>query len=283
MFFEKILIAVDDSVPSQYAIDVGLAIAREDGSPVTFAVALDPSLLGRDYAFASVCELAEQIAAEIVARAMRRANDLGVQASSEVLFRDATHGIIDLAKAQRVGLIVMGTHARTGLMRALSRSIAEEVLRRTTTPLCVIRRPAIGKIHHRILVPIVDDDLSAMAARYATDVARAFGSRLVFCTVEDSRGASNGKALLDSTTQQASQAGMESQGVVLPRDNRIARSILAQVRAEQCDAIIMASHGRDGLLRLVEGSVAETVIRSSETPVIVLRAEASVERQPLSA
>jgi nucleotide-binding universal stress UspA family protein len=283
MFFEKILIAIDDSVPSQYAIDVGLAIAREDRSPVTFAVALDPSLLGRDYAFASVCELAEQIAAEIVARAMKRANDLGIAASSEVLFRDATHGIIDLAKAQRVGLIVMGTHARTGLMRALSRSIAEEVLRRTTTPLCVIRRPAIGKIYHRILVPIVDDDLSAMAARYATEVARAFGSRLVFCTVEDGPGASNAKALLDLATQQACEAGVESQGVVLPGDNRIARSILKQVRAEQCDAIIMASHGRDGLLRLVEGSVAETVIRSSETPVIVLRAEANVERQPLSA
>jgi nucleotide-binding universal stress UspA family protein len=45
----------------------------------------------------------------------------------------------------------------------------------------------------------------------------------------------------------------------------------------------MASHGRDGLLRLMEGSVAETVIRSSETPVIVLRGEANAGSQPLSA
>ena len=283
MFFEKLLIAVDDSVPSQYAIDVGLAIAHEDGSPVIFAVALDPSLLARDYAFASVCELAEQVADDIVTRAMKRAQDRGVSASSQVLFKDATHGIIDLAKAQGVGLIVMGTHARTGLMRALSRSIAEEVLRRTTTPLCVVRRPAIGKIHHRLLVPIADDDLSAMTARYATDLARSFGSRLVFCTVEDGLVGENAKAFLDLATQQACEAGVPSQSVLIPRDDRIARSILRQVHAEQCDAIVMASHGRDGLLRLMEGSVAETVIRSSETPVIVLRGEANAGSQPLSA
>jgi nucleotide-binding universal stress UspA family protein len=281
MFFGKILIAVDDSVPSQYAIDVGLRIAREDGSAVIFGVALDPSLLGRDYAFASICELAEQVAADLVARAMKRANDLGVTASSEVMFRDASQGIIDLAKTHRAGLIAMGTHARTGIMRALNRSIAEEVLRRTTTPLCVVRRPAIGKLHHRILVPIVDDDLSGMTVRYATDVAKAFGSRLLFCTVEDGRPASEDTAYLDRAKQRAAESGVESESVILPRDSHIAASILKQVHAEQCDSIIMASHARDGLQRLVEGSVAETVIRSSETPVIVLRAEAQATGQAL--
>lgn len=283
MFFEKILIAVDDSVPSQYAIDVGLAAAREDGSSVIFGVALDPSLLARDYAFASICELAEQVAAEIVTRAMKRANDLGVSACSEVFFRDATQGIIDLAKSKRVGLIAMGTHARTGLMRALNRSIAEQVLRRTTTPLCVVRRPAIGTIYHRILVPIVDDDLSAMTARYATELARAFGSRLLYCTIDDRRMESSSKAFLELAKQRAREAGVPSEGIVLPADDHISACILKQVRAEQCDLIVMASHGRDGLLRLVEGSVAETVIRSSETPVIVLRAGAQVTEQPLSA
>jgi nucleotide-binding universal stress UspA family protein len=283
MFFGKILIAVDDSVPSQYAIDVGLRVAREDGSAVIFGVALDPSLLGRDYAFASICELAEQIAADLVARATKRANDLGVSASSKVLFRDATQGIIDLAKAEEVGLIAMGTHARTGIMRALNRSIAEEVLRRTTTPLCVVRRPATGQIHHRVLVPVVDDDLSGMAVRYATAFAHAFGSRLLFCTIEDGRSATDGATFLEGAKQQAALSGVQSDSVILPRENRIAARILKQVRAEQCDAIIMASHGRDGLSRLMEGSVAETVIRSSETPVIVLRAEAQATRQPLTA
>jgi nucleotide-binding universal stress UspA family protein len=263
MFFERILIAVDDSVPSQYAIDVGLRIAREDHSPVIFG-------------FASVCEIAEQIAADIITSAMKRAKEIGVEASSTVLFDHAATGIIELANSQRVGLIVTGTHARTGLMRALIRSIAEEVLRRSTTPLCVIRRPPIGKIYHRILVPIVDDDLSVMAARYATELARSFGSRLLFCTVESKPESRSNTSFLELTEQRAREGGVDAEGVVLPRDGSISTCILKQARAEQCDAIIMASHGRDGLLRLTQGSVTETVIRSSSTPVIVLRADAHV-------
>ena len=67
MFFNKILIAVDDSPPSQYAIQVGIAVAREDQSSVIFAVALDPTLLASDCAFMSVRELAEQIANGVIA------------------------------------------------------------------------------------------------------------------------------------------------------------------------------------------------------------------------
>ncbi len=276
MFFGKILIAVDESVPSQYAIDVGLAIAREDGASVVFGVALDPSLLARDYAFASMSELAEQVADEIVTRATQRAGDLGVSASSQVLFKDATQGIIDLARSQNVGLIAMGTHGRTGLTRALIRSIAEGVLRRTTTPLCVVRRPAVGKVYHRVLVAVVDDDLSAMVIRYAIDLGRAFGTRLLFCTVQHAGNANGDGAFLERAKERASEAGVASESIIIPRDGNVSACILKQVHAEQCDAILMASHARDGLQRLMQGSVAETVIRSSETPVLVLR---SVERE----
>lgn len=269
MFFQKILIAVGDSVPSQYAIDVGLAIAREDRVSVVFGVALDPSLLGRDYAFASICELVEQVADELVTRATRRASQLGVAASSQVLFKDATQGIIELARSQAVGLIVMGTHGRTGLMRSLSRSIAEAVLRRTTTPLCVVRRPAIWSI----LVPVADDDLSAMTIRYAIDLGRAFETYLLFCTVQEPGVRRDDRAFLERAKERAREAGVTSEGIVIPRDGTTSACILKRVHAEQCDVILMASHARDGLQRLVQGSVAETVIRSSETPVIVLRGE----------
>ncbi|MGZ3498640.1 MAG: universal stress protein [Vulcanimicrobiaceae bacterium] len=284
MFFEKLLIAVDDAPPSQYAIDVGLTAALEDGSSVIFGIALDPSLLARDYGFMSICELAEQRAGGIAANAMKRASDLGVAASSQILFDDPTQGIIDLAKSQRVGLIVMGTHARTGLMRALNRSIAEEVLRKTATPLCVVRRPAIGKIYHRFLVPIVDDDLSKMTAQYSMGLAHAFGSSLLFCTVTNAGDAiTQDKDFLELAKQRASEAGVESESVIIPREGSISRCILKKVRAAECDAIVMSSHARDGLKRLMEGSVAETVIRSSETPVIVLRAATQRDGKPVIA
>src|SRR5579862_463043 len=162
MFFRKIVVAVDDSAPSQYAVDVGLALASLDGATITFAVALDPSLLKSDCSFASLRECAEQIAGELIAAAAQRAQAQDIDATSAVFFDDATDGIIALAQSQDAGLIVVGTHGRSGIMSALFRSVAEGVLRNTTTPLCVIRRPRLGKVYRRVLVPVVDDDLSAM-------------------------------------------------------------------------------------------------------------------------
>ncbi|HLY03551.1 MAG TPA: universal stress protein [Candidatus Cybelea sp.] len=270
MFFKKILVAVDDSAPSQYAVEMSLAIASLDSVPVTFAIALDPSFLKSDCAFASLRECAEQIANELVTAAKQRAQQRGVEAASEVFFDSPADGIIGLARAQDAGLIVIGTHGRSGIMGVLFRSLAEEVLRHTTTPLCVIRRPPLGKVYRRVLVPVVDDDLSATTISYAIDFGRAFDAELVFCTVHDQAGRDD-EAFLESANQRAREARVASESVLIPRAGNLSARILQKVHAEQCDVIVMASHARDGLERLVKGSVAETIIRSSTTPVVVLR------------
>lgn len=272
MFFKRILVAVDDSAPSQYAVDVSLAIASLDSVPVTFAIALDPSLLRSDCSFASLRECAEQIANDLIAAATQRAQRHGVETSSEVFFDNPTEGIVGLARSQDPGLIVIGTHGRSGIMRALFRNLAEEVLRSTTTPLCVIRRPPIGKVYRRVLVPVVDDDLSATTIAYAIEFGRAFDAELVFCTVHDET-ARNDEAFLEQTSARAREAGVASESVLVPRAGNVSSHILQKVHAERCDVIIMASHARDGLERLVQGSVAETIIRSGTTPVLVLRSE----------
>jgi nucleotide-binding universal stress UspA family protein len=272
MFYEKIIIAVDDTLPSQYAIDVGIRIAERDGSPIVLAVALDPSLLGKDYGFASVQEVAEQVASEIIAHAERKARGAGVAVSSKIFFDDPADGIVNFATSEAAELIVIGTHGRTGIMRAITRSIAEEVLRQTTMPLCVVRRPAIGKIYNRVLAPITDDELWRDAVAYTTKLVRAFESSLLFCTVETSPDQKADIALLQQAQAIALEAGVASESVVIPRESHVAGCILKRARASECDIIVMPSHGRDGLSRLMDGSVAETVIRSSETPVLVIRA-----------
>ena len=52
---------------------------------------------------------------------------------------------------------------------------------------------------------------------------------------------------------------------------RPARAIVAVAEESDIDAIVMGSHGRDGVSRIVLGSVAETVVRRSPVPVTVVR------------
>ncbi|MFO7927917.1 MAG: universal stress protein [Halobacteriota archaeon] len=50
-----------------------------------------------------------------------------------------------------------------------------------------------------------------------------------------------------------------------------AKAIVEYVETEDIDAIVIGSHGRDGLSRILLGSVAETVVRRSPVPVTVVR------------
>ena len=51
-----------------------------------------------------------------------------------------------------------------------------------------------------------------------------------------------------------------------------AESIVEAARMRKADLIIMSSHGRGGLGRLILGSVAESVLRSTDTPILLIRA-----------
>jgi nucleotide-binding universal stress UspA family protein/quercetin dioxygenase-like cupin family protein len=61
------------------------------------------------------------------------------------------------------------------------------------------------------------------------------------------------------------------------------REILGLARAERCDLIVMGTHGRTGLSRLLDGSVAEEVVRKAACPVLAVRTpppEAEARAQP---
>lgn len=271
MYINKLLVAVDDSEPSQYAIDVGIIIAQRDKCPIIFCVVLDPSLMPQNYGLDSICQLAETKANDILQSALERAKTAGVEAVSKTIYHDACQGIIDIANAENVGMIVMGTHGRTGFARAVLSSVAESVLRRTKTPLCVIRRPPIGIIHGRFLVPICANDLDDTAITYAIDIARNFDSTLLFCTVAGGADNSSSTELLERAKRIAQQSEVQADGVLLERRETIPDSILAEAGIHETDAIVMATHARDGLMRFVKGSVTEAVMRASLIPVVVIR------------
>ena len=269
-FFKKLLIAIDDSAPSQYAIDVGVAIANLDRSAVIFAVVLDPALVTPGSGAMALSQVVHHHAEAVVEKAMREAQSAGLEASSKIIFEDVTRGIVGLAGESEAGLVVMGTHARTGFARIVLRSVAEAVLRACSVPLCVVRRPRIGFVYHRILVPIVDDGLSGAAVTYAAEVARGFDCSLLFFTVCNQRDDSHARELVQAAREEATRGGVTSETLVAYGERNVATTIAQSAHAQECDVIIMTSHRREGLPRLIEGSVAEAVIRSSSMPVVVI-------------
>jgi nucleotide-binding universal stress UspA family protein len=58
-----------------------------------------------------------------------------------------------------------------------------------------------------------------------------------------------------------------------------ATAIVAEARSLECDAIVMGTHGRTGVARAFLGSVAETVVRTSPLPTMVVRGERAGDRR----
>jgi nucleotide-binding universal stress UspA family protein len=58
---------------------------------------------------------------------------------------------------------------------------------------------------------------------------------------------------------------------VTVKSDLVAEAIIATAKRNKCDLIVMASHGRRGLKRLLLGSETQQVLTHSHTPVLVLR------------
>ena len=60
-----------------------------------------------------------------------------------------------------------------------------------------------------------------------------------------------------------------------------ASAIVEAARVDKVDLIVMTTHGRSGLGRLILGSVAEAVLRGTSTPILLLRADGAPVQSPL--
>lgn len=122
-----------------------------------------------------------------------------------------------------------------------------------------------------VLCPV---DLSATAAdalRYATELSSVLHAELSVLLVGS--GAPDGRDDRDSPELSAFIAGTVGSAVELRRVHRHGQPIEEILRTSEeieADLIVMGSHGRTGLRRLLLGSVTEAVVRRSVTPVLVV-------------
>jgi nucleotide-binding universal stress UspA family protein len=271
--FERIVAIVDGSETSRYAVGASITIAREDVDELTFCVTIDPELNADGVGGSCFTELAMQLGRQMLDEALQRAHASGVpKATGQILENEPAPGIVEFAKARRAGLIVLGLAPRAVFLRPFMRNLVEEVLRETLIPLCVVRRPARGKLNRRILVPIVDDELSHLGVMYAVKLAQEFRSTLLFCTVQDASGERAAMHALNRALSDAEAGGIRADEMLLPRGDDICNAIVRNADIHACDSIVMASHVREGLPRLIEGSVTEAVVYASDVPVVIVRA-----------
>lgn len=143
-------------------------------------------------------------------------------------------------------------------------------------------------LYERILVPTDGSDATARAVHEAVALAAAHDATIhalyvlntasfaSIPTESSVEGVSEmlereGETALDEVETVARDRGVPVERVTL--DGSPAREIVRYAEREDCDLIVMGTHGRGGIDRLLLGSVAERVVRSSSVPVLTVRVD----------
>jgi nucleotide-binding universal stress UspA family protein len=141
---DKILCPVDFSDPSREAMHVAAELARKlDGSLTLLHVVSLPSVGFPEMAFGlPTGEVASQV--EVMLDEWRKdARSLGVHVvHTQTSVGTPYQEIVRIAREQSYGLIVIGTHGRTGLDHLLVGSVAEKIVRRAPCPVLTVRPQA---------------------------------------------------------------------------------------------------------------------------------------------
>ena len=147
-------------------------------------------------------------------------------------------------------------------------------------------------MYQRILVPIDGSATSGRALQEAIRLADGKAQlRLVYVLEEivplDAVGYASidqaalqeavrltGERALADAAEKVRQSGAAAETALLEaKEERIASVIADAARQWRADLIVIGTHGRSGLIRLLLGSVAEGVVREAPVPVLLVRAE----------
>jgi nucleotide-binding universal stress UspA family protein len=143
--FRRILHATDFSRASRPALAKAIALARQNRTPLLIAHALAPLVMPVGEGFVSpgtydaIDRSAREHARKQLLALVKRAKKAGAPATGLLLDGAPRDQVPRAARRNRVDLIVIGTHGRTGLSRVLLGSVAERVIRFATCPVLTVR------------------------------------------------------------------------------------------------------------------------------------------------
>jgi len=192
--FERILVPTDMSAFSDLALRYALQFAERLGSKITLLHAEEISWLAEDhpigYYFENVPEARTTLTKQLHEYA---ASHVPATAGATTLFEDEApeEAIVRISGDIRADLIVMGTHGRRGIPRAILGSVAEYVLRETDVPVITVN-PALFAPDRTVgirtvLCPVNFTDIARATLNQASAIAESFGAQLVVMHVCEGR------------------------------------------------------------------------------------------------
>lgn len=285
----QVIVPIDDKPSSQFLIDALIGMKWVEGTEIIL-LSVPRSSEDRNAVEASLNELATEL------KSLLR----HCQFSVIVREGDPKSEILELAEAVKAELILMGSNCKTGLDRLLLGSVSQAVLNGADCPV-LITRPDYDTTRDAqngftdVLVAIDDSVYSEAAIQWLASFRWAPQTRFVVATVLE--GVPSTLASVDRVDEfEAASILMPYKGLISAAQKILStqsRKLSMLLRTENvsidlgtgnpsdavaelanlhsCDLIVMGSHGRTGLKKLILGSVSQAVSQQAPCSVAIVR------------
>lgn len=298
--YTKILVPLDGSHLSEAILPYVRFFAKTLGVQVELLHAIDPEIIST-FSDRHRGRSAEAIEADVKQHGLDYLDSVAgslpdpLTVKSIVQIGKPAKVVADRAASYDGTLVVMATHGHSGVDRWFMGSVADKVMRVTTTPLVLVR--PIGQADatgvaslKKVLVPLDGSGLAEKVLPHVEALAKRMSLEVVLVRVylmpeiayPTGRYAPDWKRLdeemreetsryLQGKMRQLQKQGLEKvSSLVLEGD--AAGHIIYLARQTPQGLVAICTHGRTGIGRWVLGSVTERVVRHSGGPVLVIPA-----------
>jgi len=307
--YNKIMVPTDGSGFDREAIRVALRIAEKSSAKVWLVrVVSSAKLLGTAAPFDGV-ELSfealenERNAAQsdldaLAAECMSTSNaNIGV----DLLDGPIAEILEGYAQRNKFDLIVISSHGRGGMSRLSLGSVTDALIRHTQIPVLVVKsvpsylNPRASDAFRRIIVPLDGSTLAEQILPRVRLLAKLEQSDVTLLHVlapqnqfhEEradltppwwNRHIAVSRAYLARIEARMRREGLPVATEVVVGEN-VPRAICDYATSQRADLIAIATRGRGGLARMIRGSVADAVTRSSRISMLVFRPEKRLQHE----
>jgi nucleotide-binding universal stress UspA family protein len=276
-----ILVALDGSSLSERALPIAVELAARLGADLASVTVLRGTYSDE--------EIAEDDAMTGMSKTLMAYGAPGTS-SIDVLRGDPAEEIVWLSQSRTCRLIVMATHARTGLARGLLGSVTDRVIRSSRVPVLVFSPEAEddGRLNKNsfadiktIILGLDGSELAERSLQVVAPIATALGAEIQLVQVlKPQVGAAptvdqptnhdflDAKSYLERLANVLRDRGLSAGHQVL---EGYVDEVLVKLSDEIPGSVIaLGTRGLSGLKRWTVGSVTDKVTRTSHRPVLVI-------------
>ncbi len=270
---EKILLASDGSEFSAGAEREAINLARLLGSHLYIMSVVSGFPDYEGVALQDIIKKEEDKAHAYMDPIKSKAVEAGVKCENILRHGETPYQeIVETAEEQKVDLIVMGRHGKKNLMRLLVGASTAQVI--GDAHCSVLVTPRESKIEAKnILLAVDGSPYSDRATTAAMNLAKRLKAPITLISVVYSEHKESRRRDAETVVERTNKL-LEAEGISVECrivTGRYAESIVETAQDIGCDLIVVGSHGRTGLKKLLLGSVSERVIGLAHCAVLVVK------------